>query len=66
MTTSISAHLATDVVDLSSTPLHELGVLRGSMIDDAVQELIFRVRNGECVESIQGQRDGTQFIPAAK
>jgi transcription elongation GreA/GreB family factor len=57
MRTPVSAHLATEVVDLSSIPLYELRIMHGSMIDHAVQELTVRVRNGECVESVQGQRD---------
>jgi hypothetical protein len=58
MTTHVATDLATEVIDLSSIPLYQIRTMHGSLIDDAVRELSARVRNGECVESVQGQRDG--------
>jgi hypothetical protein len=57
MTACSSADLATEIVDLTSMPLFEIRSVDGSLLDQAVRQLTAKVRRGECVESIQGQRD---------
>jgi hypothetical protein len=57
MTARSSADLATEIVDLTSLPLFEIRSVDGSLLDQAVRHLTAKVRRGECVESIQGQRD---------
>jgi hypothetical protein len=53
----MAAVLATEILDLASLPLSEIRTMRGSVLEDAVGRLTAKVRNGECVESIQSQRD---------
>jgi hypothetical protein len=57
MADASSTSLTTNVVDLASVSLHEIGSTRALLLEDAINQLTAAIRSGGNVESIQGQRD---------